>query len=472
MSLFGNFKNLIGIKPDDLDVETSDTISILKEENRVLKERMNNLMKENELLRQSVFNNNVDSSSKTQFGKIFSGLKTAFLSGESLTGVNQSVTDFKTFLFQNMLYNDENIEEDDIEYLNNINITDDDWNKNKDLYIFKQKLLSKNYQELIRNVLISNELNEFYKDSKQNRNESINKEAKASGSTTQSSKQADGTANKIFENLLLQDSFKDYSRSSLSTPKINEKSEAVKVTNIKINTKADNNSSNVYVDNIQINKTRETNTSKEKVNKSELAHDSLNVKTAAIETNKDVKDKVSINKVEVKLPQVDIEEEEENEFAKIATKKIIPPQNKTSSNSKPNDSASSNILNLLIPSNELQDTNSKTTSNKDLITTQPSDRKKAVTIDLFKSNNILTKALLNEETSVENKKKSNIASWDEPEEDDFSFNKLTTPKNPTKQESNKTPVLLNRANTTNTNTNGTTQKKNIWECEEDEDIEF
>jgi hypothetical protein len=162
MSLFGNIKNLIGInKQENFDAETTDQISILKDENRVLKDKVNLMLKENELLQQSVFNDEI--ASKTQFGKIFSGLKTAFFSNESLTGVNQSVVDFKTFLFENLLYHSENIEEDDIEYLNNITISEEDWSKNRELYIFKQKLLSRNYQELIKNMLISNELNEFYK---------------------------------------------------------------------------------------------------------------------------------------------------------------------------------------------------------------------------------------------------------------------------------------------------------------------
>jgi hypothetical protein len=60
------------------------------------------------------------------------------------------------------------IEDDDVDYLNSIEIKEDDWEKNKEIYLFKQKIIEKNYSEMYKNILVSREL-----DSKLNKYSSI-----------------------------------------------------------------------------------------------------------------------------------------------------------------------------------------------------------------------------------------------------------------------------------------------------------
>lgn len=141
--------------------ENNSTITLLKDESKFIKEKYNQLLKENELLKQSIFTNSNQSNS--QITKIFKEFKSAFFSYDSNTETNKSIRDFKNFLFQNLLlYN--SVEEEDIDVLNAINITDSDWNNNKDIFIFKQNLLERNYNQLMENLIVSNELNSFLKD--------------------------------------------------------------------------------------------------------------------------------------------------------------------------------------------------------------------------------------------------------------------------------------------------------------------
>jgi hypothetical protein len=330
MSLWNLGKNLIGInKQGDLDAETSDQMSILKEENRGLKEKLNILIKENELLQQSVFNN--ETAAKTQFGKIFSGLKTAFLSNESLTGVNQSAVDFKSFLFDNLLYHSENIEEDDVEFLNNISITEDDWNKNKELYIFKQKLLTRNYQEMIRNILISNELNEFYKVSSTKVDKGTNN--MSNNVTPTYVKQPEPIKNK-YEDLLLGDnSLKDTRSSSVKEEKVS----TVYVKTEKISIGKDTHSrqsvsSDKVLPEIKVNE----KPVKEKADTDQTLFKQFIQNTQVAETKTPVKDTIINN--------ITIDEEEDIDLSKIATKKIIPSQPKQSSTNDLPKQDSSNVL--------------------------------------------------------------------------------------------------------------------------------
>jgi len=140
--------------------QTNSTVNLLKEESKFLKDKYNEILKENELLKQSLFTNSNQSNS--QITKIFKEFKSAFFSYDTNTEANKSIRDFKNFLFQNLLlYN--SVEEEDIDYLNDIKITDNDWNKNKDIFIFKQNLLERNYNQLMENLIVSYEMNSFLK---------------------------------------------------------------------------------------------------------------------------------------------------------------------------------------------------------------------------------------------------------------------------------------------------------------------
>ncbi len=155
-----NLSNLVGADYS-IASENKSAIGILKDESKFLKEKYNQLLKENELLKQSIFTNSNQSNS--QITKIFKEFKSAFFSYESNTETNKSIIDFKNFLFQNMLlYN--SLEDEDIDALNALNITDSDWNNNKDIFIFKQNVLERNYNQLMENLLVSNDLNNFLKE--------------------------------------------------------------------------------------------------------------------------------------------------------------------------------------------------------------------------------------------------------------------------------------------------------------------
>jgi len=180
MNILGNIKKVITSysNPNDIlnsnqnisntqgsanssETENNSTISLLKDESKFLKEKLNQLLKENELLKQSIFTNSNQNNS--QITKIFKEFKSAFFSYDSNNETNKSIRDFKNFLFQNiLLYN--SVEEEDVDVLNAVNISDNDWNNNKDIFIFKQNLLERNYNHLMENLIVSNELNSFLKE--------------------------------------------------------------------------------------------------------------------------------------------------------------------------------------------------------------------------------------------------------------------------------------------------------------------
>ena len=116
-----------------------------------------NLQKENKLLKNSVINNSNEQSS--EFGKFFSNFKNAIL--DDGISPEKNLNDFKSFLYNEcLLYG--GIEEDDVNVLEQINIIDDsDWENNKNIYLFKQKVLERNYREMFNNLLISHEINTF-----------------------------------------------------------------------------------------------------------------------------------------------------------------------------------------------------------------------------------------------------------------------------------------------------------------------
>ena len=170
-NIFGNFKKVIGYNQqnsiitsntpgieNNITDENNFSIKLLKEESKLLKEKYNQILKENELLKQSIFNSTNQNNSN--ISKIFTELKTAFFSYENNLETNKSIRDFKNFLFENMLlYN--SVDNEDIDILNSFNISDKDWNNNKDIYLFKQNLLEKNIKDIMENVVVSNEFNKF-----------------------------------------------------------------------------------------------------------------------------------------------------------------------------------------------------------------------------------------------------------------------------------------------------------------------
>ena len=156
--LTGNKETPIDDKFADMSKEDLvTTATILQDGYEKLKVDYSELQKENKLLKNSVINNSNDQSS--EFGKFFNNFKNAIL--DEGVSPDKNLNDFKAFLYNEYLFYG-GIEEDDVYFLNKINITDDaDWEKNKKIYLFKQKILERNYREMFNNLLISNEINKF-----------------------------------------------------------------------------------------------------------------------------------------------------------------------------------------------------------------------------------------------------------------------------------------------------------------------
>ena len=156
--LTGNKETPVDDKFSDMSKEDLiTTATILQDGYDKLKVDYSNLQKENKLLKNSVINNSNEQSS--EFGKFFSNFKNAIL--DDGISPEKNLNDFKSFLYNEcLLYG--GIEEDDVNVLEQINIIDDsDWENNKNIYLFKQKVLERNYREMFNNLLISHEINTF-----------------------------------------------------------------------------------------------------------------------------------------------------------------------------------------------------------------------------------------------------------------------------------------------------------------------
>lgn len=162
MSFFELFKSKKPEKNNPLyeRMERDELVNVtsnLNIENKALKSKLDEKIIENKQLKNSILNSNDNSSG---FNKFFNEIKTTFLNPEDEDDFDKKYTNqFKNFLFDQYFFYG-GIEEDEINFLNQINVNkDQDYQNNKDIFLFKQKILERNYNELIRNLLISNELN-------------------------------------------------------------------------------------------------------------------------------------------------------------------------------------------------------------------------------------------------------------------------------------------------------------------------
>ena len=162
MSFFELFKSKKPEKNNPLyeKMEREELVNVasnLNIENKALKNNLEEKIKENKQLKNSILNSNDNSSG---FNKFFNEIKTTFLNPEDDNDFDKKYSkQFKNFLFDQYFFYG-GIEEDEINFLNQINVNkDEDYQNNKDIFLFKQKILERNYNELIRNLLISNELN-------------------------------------------------------------------------------------------------------------------------------------------------------------------------------------------------------------------------------------------------------------------------------------------------------------------------
>ena len=180
MNLFNKVTDIFGLKnqltEDNYENMTKEqlvkTTSHLNNENKSIKSELTNIINENNLLNNSVINNSENNSS--QFGKFFLDIKNSFFKDE-YNDYYKDLNSFKTFLYDNNLFYG-GIEENDINLLKKkkINI-DENWKDNKNAFLFKQKLLDRNYKELFKNLFISKEFNNLI-NSRNNVNYSFNED--------------------------------------------------------------------------------------------------------------------------------------------------------------------------------------------------------------------------------------------------------------------------------------------------------
>ena len=129
----------------------------LKEKNNKYKEEIDKLTEENNTLKDSILNRKKNTS---EIKNIYKDLKNTLFFSEELD-INEKNKEFMDFLYdQYLLYG--GLEEEEINDLNQIKIKEDNWSDNKDLFIFKQKILERNYQELFRNIAASSELQKLF----------------------------------------------------------------------------------------------------------------------------------------------------------------------------------------------------------------------------------------------------------------------------------------------------------------------
>ena len=181
MNLFNKVTDIFGLKnqltEENYENMTKEqlvkTTSYLNNENKSIKSELTNIINENNLLNNSVINNSENNSS--QFGKFFLDIKNSFFN-DQYNDYYKDLNSFKAFLYDNNLFYG-GLEENDVNLLKKkkINI-DENWNDNKNAFLFKQKLLDRNYKELFKNLFKSKEFNNLI-NSKNNVNYSFNEKS-------------------------------------------------------------------------------------------------------------------------------------------------------------------------------------------------------------------------------------------------------------------------------------------------------
>ena len=133
------------------------TANTLKDANNNLKTSLNELTSKNENLKETILDIKKKSSEIKNFVK---DMKYTIFSTADINN-NEKNKELNDFIYdQYFLYG--GLEEEEINDLNQIKMTEDNWADNKDFFILKQKIIERNYQELFRNINISEELNKLF----------------------------------------------------------------------------------------------------------------------------------------------------------------------------------------------------------------------------------------------------------------------------------------------------------------------
>ena len=164
MKFIGNYfgkKEEIAIDPKFKSMTKEElilTANTLKDANENLKVSLNELTKKNEFLKETLLNKEKKSSELKNFVK---DIRYTLFSSEDVDSNNEKNKELNDFIYdQYLLYG--GLEEEEINDLNQIKIKEDNWNDNKDFFIFKQKIIERNYQELFKNIAISEEIKKLF----------------------------------------------------------------------------------------------------------------------------------------------------------------------------------------------------------------------------------------------------------------------------------------------------------------------
>lgn len=168
MKYFKNFFNQqdIPINPVFENMTQEELLRLiysLKEVNDKQKENLNKLSEENEDLKDSILNKKKNNS---EIKNIYNDLKYTLFSSNEIE-INEKNKDFNDFLYDQYLLYD-GLEEEEVNDLNQIKKIDDYLENNKELFIFKQKIIERNYQELFRNIEASKQLQKLFPTKKEN----------------------------------------------------------------------------------------------------------------------------------------------------------------------------------------------------------------------------------------------------------------------------------------------------------------
>ena len=127
------------------------TATILQADNSNLKEKLKFLTEENQKLKHDL----LGIKKEGKLNKIISSVTSDFSDN------NKQLNSFKEFIFkQYFLYN--GLTEDEVNYLNTLDqVSENDFENNKGLFIFKQKIIERNYREMINNAKIGQEINQL-----------------------------------------------------------------------------------------------------------------------------------------------------------------------------------------------------------------------------------------------------------------------------------------------------------------------
>ena len=155
-----NKKEEIPINPKFQQMTHEELLMVtktIKDANNNMKQSLNELTEKKKNLENTILNKPENSS---DLKNIYKDLKYTFFSSNDVD-INENKKDLKDFLYdQYMLYG--GLEEEEINDLNQLQINEDKWCDNQDFFIFKQKILERNYQELFRNIFVSGELQNLF----------------------------------------------------------------------------------------------------------------------------------------------------------------------------------------------------------------------------------------------------------------------------------------------------------------------